>query len=158
MADWILAICTAVGAVVYLYSDSKLPQLQVGDPMGPQVFPALIGIGLLGSALLLMLETWRKHQPAGAQAGPEPDHVHKDALSHQLILAGMVLWTALYYLAFEPLGYLVSTLVYMFVLLACFNRGRWLVNAACAVGFTLIAYAVFTRFLQVALPQGVFGA
>ena len=70
----------------------------------------------------------------------------------------MVLWTALYYFAFEPLGYLVSTLVYMFVLLACFNRGRWLVNAACAVGFTLIAYAVFTRFLQVALPQGVFGA
>ena len=66
MADWILAICTAVGAVVYLYSDSKLPQLQVGDPMGPQVFPALIGIGLLGSALLLMLETWRKHQAAGA--------------------------------------------------------------------------------------------
>src|SRR5947209_4463163 len=158
MADWILAICTAVGAVVYLYSDSKLPQLQVGDPMGPQVFPALIGIGLLGSALLLLLETWRKHQAAGAQAGPDPEHGHKDALSHQLILAGMVLWTALYYLAFEPLGYLVSTLVYMFVLLACFNRGRWLVNAVCAVGFTLIAYAVFTRFLQVALPQGVFGA
>ena len=82
----------------------------------------------------------------------------KSARSHQLILVGMVLWTALYYFAFEPLGYLVSTLVYMFVLLACFNRGRWLVNAACAVGFTLIAYAVFTRFLQVALPQGVFGA
>jgi putative tricarboxylic transport membrane protein len=158
MGDWVLAMCTAVGAVVYLYSDSKLPQLQVGDPMGPQVFPALIGIGLLGSALLLMAETWRKHHAAATQAEPDPEHAHSDVLSHQLILIGMALWTALYYFAFEPLGYLVSTLVYMFVLLACFNRGRWLVNAACAVGFTLIAYAVFTRFLQVALPQGVFGA
>jgi putative tricarboxylic transport membrane protein len=162
MGDWVLAICTAIGAVVYLNADSKLPQLQVGDPMGPQVFPALIGIGLLGSALLLMAdtwckqtwrkETWRKQRPAGV-APPDPS-----ARAHRLILAGMVLWTALYYFAFEPLGYLISTLVYMFVLLACFNRGRWLVNGACAVGFTLAAYGVFTRFLQVALPQGVFGA
>ncbi len=158
MGDWILAICTAIGAVVYLYSDSKLPELQVGDPMGPQVFPALIGIGLLGSALLLMAETWRKRQAAGALPRLDPDQGRKDVRAHQLILVGMVLWTALYYFAFEPLGYLLSTLVYMFVLLACFNRGRWFVNAACAVGFTLVAYGVFTRFLQVALPQGVFGA
>ena len=152
MTDWVLAICTAIGAVVYLNADSKLPQLQVGDPMGPQVFPALIGIGLLGSALLLMAETWRKRRPAEAAA------FDADARTHQLILVGMVAWTALYYFAFEPLGYLLSTLIYTFVLLACFNRGRWLVNAACAVGFTLAAYGVFTRFLQVALPQGMFGA
>jgi putative tricarboxylic transport membrane protein len=152
MGDWILAICTAIGAVVYLNADSKLPQLQVGDPMGPQVFPALIGIGLLGSALLLMAETWRKRRLAGTSPPPDPT-----ARAHLIILVGMVLWTALYYFAFEPLGYLASTLIYMFVLLACFNRGRWLINAACAVGFTLVAYGVFTRFLQVALPQGVLG-
>jgi putative tricarboxylic transport membrane protein len=152
MRDWVLAIFTAIGAVVYLNADSKLPQLQVGDPMGPQVFPALIGIGLLGSAVLLMVETWRKRRPAGETAPRDPA-----ARAHQVILVGMVLWTALYYFAFEPLGYFISTLIYMFVLLACFNRGRWLVNAACAAGFTLAAYAVFTRFLQVALPQGVFG-
>src|ERR1700719_939604 len=136
MGDWVLAICTAIGAVVYLNADSKLPQLQVGDPMGPQVFPALIGIGLLGSALLLMAETWRKRRLAGTTPPPDPT-----ARAHLVILVGMVLWTALYYFAFEPL--------------ACFNRGRWWVNAACAVGFTLVAYGVFTRFLQVALPQGV---
>jgi putative tricarboxylic transport membrane protein len=158
MGDWVLAICTAIGAVVYLNADSKLPQLQVGDPMGGRVFPALIGIGLLGSALLLMAETWRRHRPAGADCPTDPDQGHNDLRAHRLILVGMVLWTALYYAAFEPLGYLLSTLLYMFVLLACFNRGRWWVNAACALGFTLAAYAVFTRFLQVALPQGVFGA
>jgi putative tricarboxylic transport membrane protein len=152
MGDWVLAICTAIGAVVYLHADSKLPQLQVGDPMGPQVFPALIGIGLFAASLLLMVETWRKRRAAGE--APPPDPAHK---GHHAILAGMALWTALYYAAFEPAGYLLSTLVYMFVLLACFNRGRWWLNAACATGFTLASYAVFTRLLQVALPQGVFG-
>jgi putative tricarboxylic transport membrane protein len=155
MGDWALAICTVIGAVVYLYADSKLPQLQVGDPMGPQVFPALIGIGLLASGLLLMAESWRKKTSRKRAAGEAPPL--DSAGRHQLILAGMALWTALYYLAFEPAGYLVSTLVYMFALLACFNRGRWWVNAACAVGFTLASYAVFTRFLQVNLPPGVFG-
>jgi putative tricarboxylic transport membrane protein len=158
MADWILAICTAIGAVVYLNTDSKLPQLQVGDPMGPQVFPALIGIGLLCSALLLMVETWRKHGRSGTVTRTDPEQRPQELRHHRLVLAGMVLWTSLYYLAFEPLGYLISTVIYMFVLLAWFNRGRWFVNAACALGFTLAAYAVFTRFLQVALPQGVFGA
>src|SRR3984957_3616641 len=103
MADWILAVCIAIGAVVYLDADSKLPQLQVGDPMGPQVFPALIGIGLLGSALLLMAETWRKHR-AAAEPRPDADLGSKEARAHRLILAGMVLWTALYYLAFQPVG------------------------------------------------------
>src|SRR5579863_5912627 len=93
MADWILAVCTVIGAVVYLKADSKLPQLQVGDPMGPQVFPALIGIGLLGSALLLMVETWRKRHRPAAQPQPDPGLGSRDARIHGLILAGMVLWT-----------------------------------------------------------------
>jgi hypothetical protein len=29
------------------------------------------------------------------------------------------------------------------------------VNAACAAGFTAVAYLVFTSFLQVALPRGI---
>ena len=70
------------------------------------------------------------------------------------ILAAMTAWTALYYFAFERVGYLVATVVYMFALLAFFNRGRWWVNAACAAGFTLAAYLLFTSFLQVALPRG----
>jgi putative tricarboxylic transport membrane protein len=152
LGDWALAVCTVLGAAIYLHADSRLPQLQIGDPMGPQVFPALIGIGLLASGLLLAAETRRKRRRAGDVTPADPA-----GRQHQLILIGVVMWTALYYLAFEPVGYLISTLVYMFVLLACFNRGRWGMNAACAVGFTLAAYAVFVELLQVALPPGVFG-
>src|SRR5579871_2095470 len=121
--DRALAVCTIGGAAIYLYADSRLPQLQIGDPMGPQVFPALIGIGLLGSGLLLVAETMRKPAgglPALATEPTEPQF--------RLVLACMAAWTALYYVAFEPVGYIVSTLVYMFALFAYFNRGRWLVN------------------------------
>ncbi len=69
MRDWVLAGCAVIGALIYLYADSQLPLVRIGDPLGPKIFPAIIGGGLLLSGLLLMLETYRKRQqvvPAAA--------------------------------------------------------------------------------------------
>ena len=151
MGDVVLGVCVIIGAAFYLYADANLPVLQNGGPMGPQAFPELIGIGLLVSGLLLFGETWRRRRAAVAAAVPA-DPIEKQS---RRILAAMTAWTALYYFAFERVGYLVATVVYMFALLAFFNRGRWWVNAACAAGFTLAAYLLFTSFLQVVLPRGI---
>jgi putative tricarboxylic transport membrane protein len=151
VGDVLLGVGVIIGAAIYLYADANLPVLQNGGPMGPQAFPALIGIGLLVSGLLLFGETWRRRRAAVTVAVPA-DPIEKQS---RRILAAMTAWTALYYFAFERAGYLVATVVYMFALLAFFNRGRWWVNAACAAGFTVAAYLVFTSFLQVALPRGI---
>jgi putative tricarboxylic transport membrane protein len=150
MGDGLLAIAAVLGALIYLYADALLPSQAIGDPLGPKVFPALVGIGLLASGLLLALETWRKRAPPGGAAPADPD-----ARRHRVILVAMVAWTACYYAAFEPLGYLTATLVYLLGLLAYFNRGRHLANIAVAVGFTGIAYTIFTKFLGVAMPPGL---
>jgi putative tricarboxylic transport membrane protein len=151
VGDVVLGVGVIIGAAVYLYADANLPVLQNGGPMGPQAFPALIGIGLLVSGLLLFGETWRRRRAAAAVAVPA-DPVERQS---RRILAAMTAWTALYYFAFERAGYVAATVVYMFALLAFFNRGRWWVNAGCAAGFTLAAYLLFTSFLQVALPRGI---
>ena len=152
MGDVLLGICVIIGAAVYLHADADLPVLQNGGPMGPQAFPALVGIGLLISGLLLLGETWRRRRAAGFAPAAPADPIERRS---RAILAAMTAWTALYYFAFERAGYVVATLVYMFALLAFFNRGRWWVNAASAAGFTLAAYMLFTSFLQVALPRGI---
>jgi putative tricarboxylic transport membrane protein len=147
----LLAIGIVIGAGVYLYADLRLPALRIGDPMGPQAFPALVGIGLLVSGLLLLAEVWRKRRAAGA-VHPTADPVEQQS---RRILAAMAAWTALYFLAFERVGYPVATVIYLFALFAWFNRGRWWMNAACAGGFTLAAYMLFTQLLQVVLPRGI---
>jgi putative tricarboxylic transport membrane protein len=152
VGDVLLGICVIIGAAVYLHADADLPVLQNGGPMGPQAFPALVGIGLLISGLLLLGETWRRRRAAGFAPAAPADPIERRS---RAILAAMTAWTALYYFAFERAGYVVATLVYMFALLAFFNRGRWWVNAASAAGFTLAAYMLFTSFLQVALPRGI---
>jgi putative tricarboxylic transport membrane protein len=150
VGDLLLGLCVIIGAAIYLHADANLPVLQNGGPMGPQAFPALVGIGLLVSGLLLLGETWRR--AAGVAAAVPADPIERRS---RAILAAMTAWTALYYFAFERVGYVVATVVYMFALLAFFNRGRWWVNAASAAGFTLAAYLLFTSFLQVALPRGI---
>jgi len=59
-SDAWLAIVVIVGAAIYLYMDMHLPEVRLSDPLGPKAFPALVGVGLISSALLLLLEGHNK--------------------------------------------------------------------------------------------------
>ena len=150
MKDWFLAIAAAVGAVVYLYADYRMPTAQLGDPLGPRAFPALIGILLLISAALLALENLRR----GPERLIDPDSRRP---TPWVVLGGMLVWTICYYAAFEPVGYIIATIIYLFGLLCYFNAGRHGTNISVAVGFTAVAYGVFSLFLGVQLPPGPMG-
>lgn len=147
MKDRMLATVVAVMALAYLYSDWRIPRLELGDPLGPRAFPALVGILLLISAVLLMLEARRgQHAPvvAAARSGP----------SHLPVLLGILFWTIGYYAAFEAAGYIIATIVYLFGLLCVFHKGRHKSNALIAGGFTAVAYGIFSQLLNVQLPLG----
>ena len=157
MRDWVLAGCAVIGALIYLYADSQLPLVRIGDPLGPKIFPAIIGGGLLLSGLLLMLETYRKRQPVVPAAAPSSQAVAPAPQDRQRpgVLLGMLAWTVVYYFAFEPVGYLVSTVVFLLGLLTMFHRKKPRTNLAVALGFTAVIYAIFTQLLHVPMPQGI---
>lgn len=157
-----LAIGVIVLASVYLYMDMRLPEMRLGDPLGPKAFPALVGIGLIASALLLLIE--RRHKVridplSAAKAAPLPDEPGTnpgDGVKHSpLVLVGMLMWTALYYFCFARLGYLIATAVFLLGLLTYFNRKRHKTNIAVALGFTLVFDLLFSLVLGVPMPAGL---
>jgi putative tricarboxylic transport membrane protein len=162
-----LALCVIAGALVYLYSDLHMPVMRSGDPLGPRAFPALIGGGLLFAGALLLVETYRKARAEAAARVPSEaagvpseaaPRTHDDIRKgrHQtVVLLAMVVWTALYYTAFEPVGYLLSTAVFLGGLLSYFHRGHYRTNILVALGFVLIVDLVFSRLLNVPLPAGI---
>lgn len=161
--DALLAIGVIVLAAAYLLMDLRLPEMRLGDPLGPKTFPALVGVGLIASALLLLIE--RRHKvridplSAAKAVAPTPDEPGTrpgDAAKHSpLILVGMVAWTTLYYFCFERAGYLIATTVFLLGLLTYFNRKHHKTNVAVALGFTLVFDLLFSLVLGVPMPAGL---
>ena len=152
-AETALAACIIVGALIYLWADSTLPVSRIGDPLGPKAFPALVGGGLILSGILLLLEIWKKRRSPEFEKAASRRTVAVDH-RRQVILCAMVAWTALYYLTFDALGYLIGTPLFLLGLLSYFHRGHHLANAMTAVGFTAAVYGLFTLLLGVPLPTG----
>jgi putative tricarboxylic transport membrane protein len=148
MADRVIFVCTLLLAGAYFYATEQLPTLDIGDPLGPKAFPRLLTIGLILTAVFLLLEIVRSRRTA-----PREDAEPVDPRTY-VIVAAVVGWTVLYFLMFERLGYVIATTVYLFALMAYFNRGKWIANSLTAVLFCVGSYYMF-QVLGVSLARGI---
>ena len=151
MSDRIIVLVTLIVTVFYFYGISHIPTLEIGDPLGPKAFPYLIGIGLMISAGWLLLENVRAKKAPQAEPADSPSHDY----SHLVVLSAIVAWTGIYFAVFEHLGFLLSTPIFLFVLMMYLNRGKWLANGLTAVFFTVAAYTLFSKVLGVSLAKGI---
>jgi len=152
MADRIIFVCTLIVAAVYFYATTLIPSLEIGDPLGPKAFPRLLGIFLLLGAGMLFLEMW-KDRKSPAVPAPAIPRGPQD-LRHLWVLAGVVVWTGIYYAGLEKLGYVIDSSIYLLALMAWFNRGKWIANALTSVLFSAGSYYMFVK-LDVHLPKGL---
>lgn len=148
LTDRIIGAFMLLLAAVYLYATAQIPTLEIGDPLGPKAFPILLGIALIVAAILLIIETLKKSREPRAE-------VPRENLRHLWFIGGVTLWTALYFGVFDRVGYLVATVIYLLVLMAVFNPGKWLANALTSVLFAVGSYVLFVKILGVVLPVGI---
>jgi putative tricarboxylic transport membrane protein len=144
-AELAFGIGIIVLALAYLAADQLTPTPQMVDPVGPRIFPIIIGVGLLGGGLLLCFEALASRGAPRRAASPA---------GYWKKLLGALVWTVLYFLCFVPVGYVPSTVGYVFGLLCAFNRGRHIANALIAVGFSVTIYVLFAKLLNVEMPRG----
>jgi putative tricarboxylic transport membrane protein len=151
MANYIASFCFFVLAGIYLYATFLLPTMRSQDPMGPKVFPVLLGIALAAGAVLLLAETIRGTGKEKKKAKEPREGTQKNP---GLIWA-VIAWTIVFFLLFEPLGYIVSSILYILPLMVCFNKKRWWTNGITSMLFPLGIYILFVKFLGIMLPKGV---
>jgi putative tricarboxylic transport membrane protein len=150
VTDRVIFVCTILAAAAYLYATTLIPTLEIGDPLGPKAFPRLLGIFLLIGAGLLFAEIWKERKAAA----PVTPSTEPSDWRHIWVLAGVVVWTGLYYVLFDKAGYVVATTVYLLALMSWFNRGKWIANVMTSVLFSALSYYMFLK-LDVRLPQGI---
>lgn len=67
------------------------------------------------------------------------------------VLAGVI-----YGFLLDPIGYLISTFVFMMILMCLVNTlKRMPQNIIIALGFSMVTYLVFATLFKVSLPRGI---
>jgi putative tricarboxylic transport membrane protein len=127
------------------------------DPLGPSVFPSVLGAGIVLCGLLLgvgALFRWQPKQSGLLSGGGGAEEVEKGLFSPTRLL-GAVAATAFYVAAFEPVGYLIATPLYVVAILLIHGGAPWRTLIVTPVVITSVLYLTFRFALRVPVPAGV---
>jgi len=136
--------------VVWFIASLMLPKASLGNSNGPLYYPAILSAFLTIMGIIYFIQEWKKrHKDQG---------IIKSLLSGRtpkLLIATIVLGL-LYSAVFEILGFLISTILFIFLLLVIINgfRGwkKWVTNVAVSVLFSFVIWYGFSPLLDVSLP------
>lgn len=152
--EWVLPAAVALGAGAYIYVMTGVELPLISDPLGPRAFPILVGVIGLACAAWLFLENLQRASRRRETGTPAPARHAERALP---VVAGVLVWSLIYYSSFEALGFLFSTVVYLFVLTMLFDRKSWLMNGLFSLLVPLAVKFVFSDFLGIPFPDGPLG-
>jgi putative tricarboxylic transport membrane protein len=134
-----------------LFFSIQLPMGKWNEP-GPGVFPIVLSILLLISGVSWFI--------LGKRGAVEQSQAEKadwrdivNALSTPLKIVGI---TALFVLAFNRVGYLAASSLYIFALLFVVSRYRVIISILLALSIGIGSWYFFEKVLSVQLPKGLF--
>lgn len=144
--------------VVYLIS-----AIQIGPPMKDgnmtaSFFPMATAVIMLIALVCAMVQEVKRKKGMKTEEGTEQESsalFSKSYAGISLGAIGVVLLTAGYLLAFDMIGYIVSTFSYVLLLICLFAgelKKNWVMKLIAAVVITSVGYLLFEVFFQVRLP------
>lgn len=119
-----------------------------GQTFGPDLFPTIIGVGLMLAGIWLVATGWRARHATGwiSMGGAQPGRI---------IDAGLVLGAIVAFILVTPwLGFVLSATLMTGLLIVRFRAGHWLSSFVIAILTALICDWAFRKLLLVPLPLG----
>lgn len=126
----------------------RSPTHPVSSGPGPFFFPAIAAFLLGGLSLALLFKGARQGESGGK--GVQGKRIWGRTI-------WIIAWSAIYGATIEPLGYLLSTGMVTFALLAYFNRRDWTFNTVLSVVTAVSIFVLFDTLLKVSMPRGILG-
>ena len=154
--DLILGVAMLALSAFYLifaFQIKTRPKL-VPSYSSAQIVPILLGVLLAILSVILIVQGVRKMRAYKPQEGEDKKSSREDTISVALTVAVILL----YILIMQPLGFCLSTVIYLFlqmVVLAPKDKRNYLLFAIVAVVFTALIFVAFRMGLQQMLPRGI---
>lgn len=147
----LLAVVSVVIAAIYYYNATLIRVPLMGDPIGPKTFPTILSGAMVLTAIMLVFEHVRLRATAAPRQKGEPDT--EEVRIEWIAIAAVALF-ALYLVLFRPLGFILASALFLVIFLAITNRGKWVLNAAIAIGLPVLFYILLGKIFGARLPQG----
>jgi len=153
-------VALVLGLVYLAFAFTIEPDPSTTSVLGPQVAPIVIGIVTVACALALVVQAIRRADPPEAAPAADPEAGAEDdaapasglaGLNQRQVVISFAIFAA-YIVAFIPLGYLLSTFLFLVAMTTYVDRKKLLRNCIFAAVFSPAVYALFTYGLQVQLP------
>lgn len=127
--------------LLFVLESQRISQSSYGSAVGPDIFPIGLGSVLILLSLRLLYETFQ-YQSA-----------NKNKESVQYVKFIIILVSAILYAALlEPLGYVITTFVFLLIAFQTMERGKWVKSILIAGIFSFGVYYFFAEFLGGSLP------
>lgn len=151
-------------SLFYLGSTTQIvPFTGLGStPLDNRFVPRLWGSILLLLSVILIIRGIKQRKQALESAGgklPQGENLIGICKENREVLLSFV-FLAIYTALLEPVGFLISTAVYVYaeiVVLTNPAKRNWVTPAIVAIVAAVAIDFVFVRFLNVLLPHGIFG-
>jgi putative tricarboxylic transport membrane protein len=144
------ALCFILFSIVFYFlipSQIEKPKFAMGRSlvdMKPSLFPQITMLTLLGLSIWYLFQSFRLKESNLLKELPAKRYI-KTAVSIGFFLA--------YAILFEPLGFVVSSMLLLGSLPLYYGYRRVPVYILICMGFPLGVYLLFTRVLKVSLPE-----
>lgn len=141
-------IAVAIGGI-YLITAMLLPQMRMGDRLGPKLFPTIVGIVAIVSGIILMIQDKR---PGKASKKADFGFIKNKDLWLKILLTTLV--GIVYGLVMDSMGFILPTALFMLFISMLINKGRLVQNIIVGLSFAIICYGIFGVALKLSLPRG----
>jgi putative tricarboxylic transport membrane protein len=140
-----LAFWFIVGiAVIYLSYGLELGEL--GHP-GPGFLPFWCGVILCGLSLLCFINGKRSRSIDISIRQPWEGKIWSKSI--YIVIALLV-----FFFTFETIGFIMSTIITLFLLHRIVSQRNWLIALSEAILTSFVSYIIFVLWLEVQLPRG----
>ena len=157
-AEYIISIGLCLFGVFIFLTTNTIPLMvavEKSSVINSRFFPKLLSILLIILSIIMSAENYLKKSPEEERdSGDKKDAQAEKHAWMRLILLGVL--CLLYYLAFEPLGFLVSSALFMFGFSLILKTRKWYVILSLSVVSPLLVYLLFNTLLGAPLPEGIF--
>ena len=127
--------------LLFVIESRSISQSAYGSSVGPNIFPMVLGITLILLSIRLLFETMKYEHVEGTK---EPYQYMK----FLIIFISAVVYAAV----LEPVGYVISTFIFLLITFQTMERGKWLSTILIAGAFSFGIYYFFAEFLGGSLP------